>query len=237
MVVVAQEKIDRYTNQGWWGHRTLWDLYVEHCQQRPQATAVVDAANRSDFAYGHKQSLTWLTLSRAVNALSWHLLQHGLNRDNVVIAQMPNCVEQFVVYLACSRLGLIVSPVPIQFRENELHTILDITQAKAVVTFASLGQKERQHDAQRMWLTVQSQHTHLKNVVVWGDQQAQHIQIEDMLKGVSTLQLEAIEHAHKKANITANDVFTICWTSGTEAQPKGVPRSHNEWLVVAPSII
>ncbi len=29
--------------------------------------------------------------------------------------------------------------------------------------------------------------------------------------------------------VTADDVFTICWTSGTEANPKGVPRSSNEW--------
>ena len=39
------------------------------------------------------------------------------------------------------------------------------------------------------------------------------------------------------AGLTANDVATLCWTSGTEAAPKGVPRSHNEWLIVAPSII
>ena len=37
--------------------------------------------------------------------------------------------------------------------------------------------------------------------------------------------------------VTADDIVTICWTSGTEAQPKGVPRSHNEWLIAAPSII
>ena len=29
-----------------------------------------------------------------------------------------------------------------------------------------------------------------------------------------------------------NDCVTICWTSGTEARPKGVPRNHNEWLIV-----
>lgn len=27
-----------------------------------------------------------------------------------------------------------------------------------------------------------------------------------------------------------NDAMTICWTSGTEAEPKGVPRTHLEWL-------
>ena len=50
-------------------------------------------------------------------------------------------------------------------------------------------------------------------------------------------QCHQLVQAEKYAAVTANDVFTICWTSGTEATPKGVPRSHNEWLVVAPSII
>ncbi len=31
----------------------------------------------------------------------------------------------------------------------------------------------------------------------------------------------------------ANEVTTICWTSGTEAEPKGVPRSHNMWISIA----
>ena len=30
-----------------------------------------------------------------------------------------------------------------------------------------------------------------------------------------------------------NDCLTICWTSGTEAEPKGVPRTHYDWIAVA----
>ena len=29
-----------------------------------------------------------------------------------------------------------------------------------------------------------------------------------------------------------NDAVTICWTSGTESEPKGVPRCHIDWLAV-----
>jgi acyl-CoA synthetase (AMP-forming)/AMP-acid ligase II len=40
--------------------------------------------------------------------------------------------------------------------------------------------------------------------------------------------------AHRAAHeISADDVFTVCWTSGTEADPKGVPRSHNLWISIA----
>ena len=31
----------------------------------------------------------------------------------------------------------------------------------------------------------------------------------------------------------ANDIFTICWTSGTTGTPKGVPRSTNHWLAIS----
>ena len=31
-------------------------------------------------------------------------------------------------------------------------------------------------------------------------------------------------------SVHADDIVTICWTSGTEGVPKGVPRSHNHWI-------
>ena len=39
------------------------------------------------------------------------------------------------------------------------------------------------------------------------------------------------------AGVTADDIVTICWTSGTEAQPKGVPRSHNEWIIMGDGVV
>ena len=33
--------------------------------------------------------------------------------------------------------------------------------------------------------------------------------------------------------VDPNDCITICWTSGTESRPKGVPRAHYEWLVMS----
>jgi acyl-CoA synthetase (AMP-forming)/AMP-acid ligase II len=43
--------------------------------------------------------------------------------------------------------------------------------------------------------------------------------------------LEAVAAA--SAATDAGDVLTICWTSGTEAEPKGVPRSHDLWTAIA----
>jgi long-subunit acyl-CoA synthetase (AMP-forming) len=38
---------------------------------------------------------------------------------------------------------------------------------------------------------------------------------------------------HRTAGTSASDVVTVCWTSGTEAEPKGVPRTHDLWTAIA----
>lgn len=135
MILVAPEKIADYTRRGWWGTLTLWDLFVRHRDERPLDEAVADAPNRAEFAHGNPRRLRWLDLSHEVDALCLVLLDQGLRRDDILVMMLPNCVEQFVVYLACLRLGIVVTPVPVQYREHELTHILQTTGARAAITF------------------------------------------------------------------------------------------------------
>ena len=49
-----------------------------------------------------------------------------------------------------------------------------------------------------------------------------------------TPQSRAALAAHVDAlQVSADDVATICWTSGTEGLPKGVPRTHNHWVAIS----
>lgn len=239
MILVSNEKIDAYTRKGWWGTTTLWDLFRNNALQRPHAEAVVDAFNRADFAHGTPQRLTWAQLNEAIDRFCLLLLEMGIGRDEVLLMQLPNCVEQFVVYMGCARLGIVITPVPIQYRENELDHILETTEATAVVTFAHIGKTAGGHESAAMFAAMQPRHPRLRHVLAWGDRVAsEFIDVGQRTAAPLTVaQQDRLAQADRDAAITANDVFTICWTSGTEAQPKGVPRSHNEWLVVAPSII
>ena len=143
MILVSQEKIADYTARGWWGAQTLWDLFCINLRMRPDAEAVVDAPNRADFAHGTPRRLTWAQLGREVDRFCLLLLDHNLRHDDVLVMQLPNCVEQFVVYLACARLGVIVTPVPVQYREHELTHILTLTKATAAVTFSRRSEDTR----------------------------------------------------------------------------------------------
>ena len=139
MILVSEDKIVEYTARGWWGTQTLWDLFASQAQQRGDAEAVVDASNREDFAHGKPRRLSWNQLAAEVDRFCLMLIDNEILRDDIVVVQLPNCVEQFVAYLACARLGVVVTPVPVQYREHELGHILSLTQAAAAITFARIG--------------------------------------------------------------------------------------------------
>ncbi|OOG50527.1 class I adenylate-forming enzyme family protein [Polaromonas sp. C04] len=237
MILVPKTKIDDYTARGWWGSTTLWNLFATHVRERPDAEAAVDACNRPDFAHGAPRRLTWAQLADEVDRFCGVLLQSGIRRDDILLMQLPNCVEQFVVYLSCARLGIVITPVPVQYREHELAHILSITKAVAAVTFARIGKPGGGHQSVEMFAGLQQSHPCLKNIFAWGEQVPLMATNLAAAMAVTDADRERLARAEREAAVTANDVFTICWTSGTEAQPKGVPRSHNEWLVVAPSVI
>jgi acyl-CoA synthetase (AMP-forming)/AMP-acid ligase II len=246
MILVKPDKIADYTARGWWGTQTLWDLFCVNLHTRPDAEAVVDAPNRAEFAHGTPRRLSWSQLADEVDRFCLLLLDHKLKPNDVLVVQLPNCVEQFVVYLACARLGIIVTPVPVQYREHELAHILTLTQAVAAVTFVRIGKAQGGHAASAMWVGLKASHAALRTVLAWGhDTAAAATQIASGVVDIAAhthgtlndADRMRLTQAEREAAVTANDVFTICWTSGTEAQPKGVPRSHNEWLVIAPSII
>ena len=242
MILVPQDKIDAYTARGWWGSETMGSLFARHRRERSDEEAVVDAPNRADFAHGAPRRLTWAQLGDEVDRLALLLHASGIVRDQVVVVQMPNCVEQFIAYLACARLGLVVTPVPAQYREHELAHIIDITGAAAALTFSRIGKPGGGHEAARMFLGLRQSHASLRQVLAWGDGDGADIEgVVDVAAGMrrvlTAADLAVLAEAERQAAVTANDVLTICWTSGTEAVPKGVPRSHNEWLVIAPSII
>lgn len=239
MILVPNNKIEEYTRKGWWGTTTLWDEFRRQLAERPDAESVVDAPNRADFAHGAPLRLTWAQMGEAIDRFSHMLVELGIRRDEVLLMQLPNCVEQFVVYMSCARMGIVITPVPIQYRENELDHILETTDAVGVVTFTHIGKRETGHASADMFAAMMPRHQHLRHILVWGDDVASpYVDIgQRTATSLTAAQQERLAHSEHAALVTANDVFTICWTSGTEAQPKGVPRSHNEWLVVAPSII
>ena len=228
MILQPQAKIDEYTRKGWWGTTTLDDLFRRNVAQTPDAIALVDPLNRTEITDGAPQRLTYSQLDAAVNRLATRLLEQGIGRDDIIAVQLPNIVELVMVYLAAARIGVIVSPFPVQYREYEIEQLTNFVRAKAFLTAARIG-KQNQVE---MLVALKNKLPSVKRMMAWGESVSGGVVALNPL--MQTQHDEKILANHlKNISVTANDIFTICWTSGTEAQPKGVPRSANEWIVSA----
>ena len=222
------ELIARYRAAGWWGDTTIYDLYARNVARNPQRLAVADPPNRPDLVGGEPLRLTYQELSARVEALAKALLRSGLTYDDIVIAQLPNVAEYVIVYLAAARLGLIVSPVPMQYGDHELNHIIGLLDPVAYLTFGRFKGANHAELAVRVSAGKRAG----ARVLLFGDAAAPGTTLISDL--ISAAQKDADIAAHVAAHpVSADDIYTICWTSGTESVPKGVPRTHNHWIAIS----
>ncbi|XGU21052.1 AMP-binding protein [Rhodococcus sp. 3Y1] len=69
------------------------------------------------------------------------LLRGGFGPGDVLGVQMPNTVELVEVYLAAWSLGIVVSPLPMQYREREVEGMANQAAFAAFVTVPSFGDR------------------------------------------------------------------------------------------------
>jgi acyl-CoA synthetase (AMP-forming)/AMP-acid ligase II len=234
MILVPQEKIDAYTRQGWWGDRTLGALFIEQAKRLDHQLAVADPPNRHHITGEPPLRWSWNDLLVEVGRYAAFLHEEGLRKDDIVVIQLPNCVEMHALYLACAVLGVVLTPVPMQYRAHELSHVLTTTQAKLAITTAQVGN----YPSAAQWTSLATQFDCLENIWVFGENLPSGCRdLRAAMRNVHAWNSEDLTIHMQAIGLTAHDVLTICWTSGTEARAKGVPRNHNEWLIIGQSVI
>jgi acyl-CoA synthetase (AMP-forming)/AMP-acid ligase II len=223
MILDTPERIADYTDAGWWGHETVADLFARAAAANPDRVAIMDPPNRADLTVGAPGRWTYAQLDARVNRLAAALQSAGIGRDDVVMVQLPNIIELPLVYLAVARIGALVSPLPVQYRGHELRHTMRVVEPRAVITTTRfLG-----HDHVAMFAATEG-----APEILFGLADAASPLPAGARDLTEILERDA-DASVSLAEVTANDIFTICWTSGTEAEPKGVPRSHNQWIAIA----
>ncbi|NIB43341.1 acyl--CoA ligase [Pseudomaricurvus alkylphenolicus] len=223
MILTSEDNRQRYREQGHWGEQRLHDPLFVTAEKHPDRIALVDPANKSELCGLAPQRWTYGELTQRVNQLACVLLQQGIAKDDILLVQMPNIVELVLVYLAASKLGAVVSPVPVQYQARELSNITQVLNPKAAISVAEFKDRTfgthlraalEQFDSIPLWL--------------WGSSNDDDLQtLSDQINS-----FEPLQEYTERTPVTADDVVTICWTSGTEGIPKGIPRSHNQWFCV-----
>jgi len=208
MQTSSQERIRTLTESGLWGSDTLHSLLVENVASHPDREAVIDPPNKHELTGLAERRMTFAEMDAASSALAVALAAVGIQRGDYVLVQLPNISELVLSYYALSKLGAIISPIAVQYGSHEIAGFAKALNPKAMLTLT---------ECRGVPLLKQAQDA-LPGVRVW-----------DI---ASDLNAGATSHGESwtQPESDANDIVTLCWTSGTTGTPKGVPRSHNMWI-------
>lgn len=206
---ITQDQANFYRKAGYWTDITFHGYLDTNAESLPDICAVKDAPNRMNLTGEPATSLSWRELKHASQNLALALQQRGVERGDKVLVQMPNVTDLVVVYYALSRLGAVISPIPVQYDSHEIEWVSSVLNNRFAITSGSLNGAPLpllRHNPTSVSLIVVGQDIHID----------QHSPSEPV-------NFEAVD---------PDSIVTICWTSGTTGTPKGVPRHHNHWMAV-----
>jgi acyl-CoA synthetase (AMP-forming)/AMP-acid ligase II len=228
MRLYSDEQVAGFLAGGWWTGATWLDLFAGHVADWPDRISLVDPANRAAITHTAPRSLTWREADTEMRQLARALHRAGVRADDVVGVQLPNGVELAIAYLAVASLGAITCPFPVQYAQHELSQMGTMAGLGAFVTVERVGRHRLADQAAALTGDIPT----LTSVLAWGSDLPQGVvRLDEDL--TSTSGDSAYRDYVAGLSIHPNDCVTLCWTSGTEGVPKGVPRSHGDWQAIS----
>ena len=200
----------RWIDAGLWTDRTLHGLFDETVAEHPDAVAVITREQRLSFA----------ELKRSSDALAAGLVGLGVGRGDIVAVQLPNWIEFCLLQLALSRVGAVIQPTHLVFRERELRSLFSFCGTD----YAVVPETYEGHDYAQALRDLRGELPRLRGLVI-----ARGGPLADDEVGFDSLIEDGARHLDRLAGfeVDPDDVFYLNFTSGTEGSPKGFLHSHN----------
>ena len=217
---VAEARARECTAAGLWRNESLETYLDRWATVRPDRIALVDGQGR----------YTWAELARAVERVAHGLRARGLEAGGVVSCQLPNWSEFALVFLAASRLGAVVNPIPPTYRASELRFMLGLLESQALIVPATF----RGFDYREMAAQIRGGLPRLERVFVTRGKAAAG------MEPFATLTDTAWEAKPGRGPLPGSDpdtVHEVVFTSGTTGEPKGVMHTPNTTLSTIYSLI
>ncbi|MFQ3325064.1 MAG: cyclohexanecarboxylate-CoA ligase [Pseudomonadales bacterium] len=231
-------RLSELTEQGLWTNQTLHGLLAASVAASPAALAVADQPNKHDLTGTNALRLTYAQLDIASDNLALTLLANNIGHGDIILVQLPNSVELVTCYFAASKIGAVISPIPVQYSRHELSTIQSAVQPALGISCSNLSGNN---------LASQMDECISASVIAFGNGASDSqldLNLNSKAACIITQHQYAIDsESHNGSDenfdskIDGNTVITLCWTSGTTGTPKGVPRTHNMWVATSNVII
>jgi len=162
---------------------------------------------------------TYASLLRRVNGVAASLLRLGIRKGTHVAVMLPNVPAFPVVWLAIARIGAVMVPVNVAYRERELAFVLNDSDAEFIVVDAPLAPLlESLRSEGRISLARERQ-------VIVGEGEWPGSRHWRELDGNPSDVFQAPEP------VGPDDLLNIQYTSGTTGFPKGCMLTQRYWIV------
>jgi cyclohexanecarboxylate-CoA ligase len=210
---LTEARIQAARAAGHWRDESLETYLDRWARARPDRTAMVDGVER----------LTWQELARRVERVAHGLRAHGVEAGRVISCQLPNWNEFALVFLAATRLGAIVHPIPPTNRASELRFMLNLLESQVIVIPARF----RNFDYPTMLAGLRAETPHLERVFVARGEAPAGM---EPFAALTETAWETRAGRRPLPNTDPNAVHEVVFTSGTTGEPKGVMHTPNTTL-------
>ncbi|AFZ69924.1 acyl-CoA synthetase (AMP-forming)/AMP-acid ligase II [Caldisphaera lagunensis DSM 15908] len=213
VVIHSKDVINKYVSEGWWDNITLIERFKRNVLKNPRRLAIIDPANKKDLADLNPERITYEELYERVLRGASFLLDKGIFKDKIVLVQFPNTIELVIAYLSSWLASSIISPIPLQWRSHEIRHVCNTIRPDIYMLIDKYKETDYISMAKDL---ANNECLGIKNIITlkeWHD---------------ITINYKIREDVNENY-LNGNDIATIAWTSGTEADPKAAPLTHNNW--------
>ncbi|GAA0781435.1 acid--CoA ligase [Roseibium denhamense] len=229
MKVTPESLRNEYHESGAWSDVPLDELFRITAAEHPDRLAIVDAPDRASWTGGTPRKLTYAEADREIDRLAAFFGVVGLTSDHVVGVQAPNTVDTVVAILAALRANLIVSPLPLHWRQKNVLEALNSIGAKGFIA----ADRVETRDVGAAARDVAADLFSLRFVFGLGkDIPDGLIELGPMLAEMG----DDLSFTPGARPEPADHTATICWSrSGEENVP--VTRCHNHWTAAGQLVV
>ncbi len=206
----SDEYRKRWVAAGNWTDKTLHGLFDESVAEGPDDVALTTVERK--YTFGEFKEIS--------DALAAGLVGCGVRPGDLVSVQLPNWAEMCFLQIALSRIGAVIQPLHLVFREREMRSLLEFCETDHAVVPASYGDYAYA-DVMR---DIRGDLPRLRNLIIArGEAKGDREFSFDALIEDGRANLERLEGIDPDPD----DVFYLNFTSGTEGNPKGFLHTHN----------
>jgi len=217
------KEAETYDLYRWWLGIPLGDLLDRAADLYPKKEALTDDRVR----------LTYAGLRERVDRLAIGLIDLGLEKGDTVLLQLPNWAEFVFSFFALQKIGCIPILLISGYRQFEVTHLCHLTEAKAWIVpdlyrrmdyLSFIGEVKKENPQLRYLISARAQKGDGPFVISLEKLMGRRLTDEDKNR-----------LAARRPKPT--DVAHILPSGGTTGLPKGIPRTHNDYICNAEYVV